>query len=165
MPRPSVISEVFLSWSRGYTLLAAVSTCFEQGRLGEDKSILMSTSHKLDANNVLTTHYVNNLKGGVCNVNFASACLVACGDVSPRPHWERNFQNVSSATCLFNLILSFANRWRIHVQYISFHSPYLQTFNMVCTTSESHYWYFELMVKTLNFLSRVLLGFCWYHIL
>ncbi|KAG0585344.1 hypothetical protein M758_2G004000 [Ceratodon purpureus] len=42
----------------------SVSTCFEQGRLGEDKSILMSTSHKLDACNMLTTHYVNNLKGG-----------------------------------------------------------------------------------------------------
>lgn len=45
-------------------LLLAVSTCFEQGNAGLDKSIWMSTSHKLDSNNILSTHYANDLKGG-----------------------------------------------------------------------------------------------------
>lgn len=52
----------------------SVSTCFEQGRLGENKSILMSTSHKLDASNSLTTNYVNNLNGDeefTCNTSHA----------------------------------------------------------------------------------------------
>lgn len=33
-----------------------------------DKSIWMSTSHKLDANNILATHYTNDLKGGESQV-------------------------------------------------------------------------------------------------
>lgn len=76
-----------------YNLSIAVSTCFEQGRLGEDKSILMSTSHKLDACNMLTTHYVNNLKGGIRHFSLELANLVACEVVKSRPNSERNVQN------------------------------------------------------------------------
>jgi hypothetical protein len=52
----------------------SVSTCFEQGRLGQAKSILMTTSHNLDAKNIVTTQYVNNLDGGyeyTCNTMHA----------------------------------------------------------------------------------------------
>lgn len=33
-----------------------------------NKSIWMSTSHKLDANNILATHYANDLRGGESHV-------------------------------------------------------------------------------------------------
>jgi hypothetical protein len=33
-----------------------------------NKSIWMSTSHKIDANNMLATHYANDLKGGESQV-------------------------------------------------------------------------------------------------
>jgi hypothetical protein len=45
-------------------LLWAVSTCFEQGNVGDSKSIWLSTSHKLDVNHMLATHYADDLKGG-----------------------------------------------------------------------------------------------------
>jgi hypothetical protein len=42
----------------------SVSTCFEQGDVGDSKSIWLSTSHKLDVNHMLATHYADDLKGG-----------------------------------------------------------------------------------------------------
>jgi hypothetical protein len=41
-----------------------VSTCIEQGSIGDNKSIWLSTSHKLDVNHMLATQYANDLKGG-----------------------------------------------------------------------------------------------------
>ncbi|CAM6018113.1 unnamed protein product [Sphagnum balticum] len=42
----------------------SVSTCIEQGSIGDNKSIWLSTSHKLDVNHMLATQYANDLKGG-----------------------------------------------------------------------------------------------------
>lgn len=94
----------------------SVSTCFEQGRLGDEKSILMTTSHKLDANHMLTTHYVNNLDGDyeyTCNTSHAmlpasrlSTCLylTSIGDPTLEVELEQEQETKKmSETILANL--------------------------------------------------------------